>query len=160
MPQLYFEDFASGSVSEFGTRVVTAAEIIEFAATYDPQPMHLDPDVARESMLGAHAASGWHACCVLMRMISDGFLLRSSFLGAPGIEEVRWLAPLKAGESITVRATVLEKRVSQSRPGVGFIKFMFEIVDPAGVRVMTMAASPMFALRDAAAKAAIPQAPA
>jgi len=72
--------------------------------------MHLDEAAASASMLGSLAASGWHSCCLLMRMISDGFLGQSQFLGAPGVDEVRWLRPLRAGESIRVRATVLETR--------------------------------------------------
>jgi acyl dehydratase len=135
-------------VIEFGPRLVTAAEIVEFAAEYDPQPMHLDEAVARASMLGAHAASGWHSCCLLMSMIGDGLLRQSSFMGAPGVEEVRWRAPLKAGETITVRATVLDKRVSRSRPDMGLVKFQFELCDSAGMRLLTMIVSPMFALRE------------
>jgi len=85
--QRYWEDFSPGSVSEFGPRLVTRDEIVEFAAAFDPQPMHLDEAAARASMLGSLAASGWHSCCLLMRMISDGFLAQSHFLGAPGVDE-------------------------------------------------------------------------
>ena len=99
-------------------------------------------------MLGSLAASGWHSCCLLMRMISDGFLGQSQFLGAPGVDVVRWLRPLRAGESIRVRATVLETRASNSRPQLGFVKFLFELLDSSGNVLMTLTVNPMFARRD------------
>ena len=153
MHQLYWEDFTPGNVAEYGPRLVTREEIVAFAAEFDPQPMHLDEAVAAASMLGGLAASGWHSCCLLMRMLSDGFLGRSSFLGAPGVEEVRWLAPLRPGAAVTARATVVETRASRSRPDIGLVKFLFELVDPAGTRLMTMTVNPMFARRRTSAAA-------
>jgi acyl dehydratase len=152
VPQRHWEDFSPGGVSEFGPRLVSRDEIVEFAAAFDPQPMHLDEAAARASMLGSLAASGWHSCCLLMRMISDGFLAQSHFLGAPGVDEVRWLRPLRAGEGIRVRATVLETRASRSRPQLGFVKFLFELLDSSGAVVMTLTVSPMFARRDATSR--------
>ena len=143
----YWEDFSPGSVSEYGPRRVTSEEIVEFASAFDPQPMHLDATAASASMLGGLAASGWHSCCLLMRMLSDGLLAQTSFVGAPGIEEVRWLAPLRAGETITLRARVLETRASRSRPDMGFVKFLFELFDSGDKRLMTLTVSPMFARR-------------
>jgi acyl dehydratase len=143
----HWEDFTPGSVFESEPRRVTREEIVEFAAAYDPQPMHLDEEAARASMLGALAASGWHSCCLLMRLLSDSFLGQSRFMGAPGIEEVRWLKPLRPGESIRARATVLEARPSRSRPQLGFVKFLFELVDSSGASLMTLTVSPMFARR-------------
>ncbi len=147
MHRLYWEDFTVGSVTEYGPRTITREEIVAFAAEFDPQPMHLDEAAASASMLGGLAASGWHSCCLLMRMLSDGFLLNSSFMGAPGVEEVRWHAPIRAGERLTARATVIETRPSHSRPQMGFVKFRFELVDPAGARLMTLTVSPMFERR-------------
>ena len=147
MPQHHWEDFTPGSVLEFAPRQVTREEIIEFAAAFDPQPMHLDEEAARASMLGGLAASGWHSCCLLMRLLSDGFLGQSHFLGAPGIEEVRWLKPLRPGESVRARATVLETRPSRSRPQLGFVKFLFELIDSSGASLMTLTVNPMFARR-------------
>jgi acyl dehydratase len=137
-------------VSEYGPRLVTRDEIVEFAAAFDPQPMHLDEAAAEASMLGGLAASGWHSCCLLMRMLSDGFIASSRFMGAPGVEEARWLAPLRPGDTVTARATVLERRASRSRPELGFVKFLFELNDTSGRPLMTMAVSPMFARRSAA----------
>jgi acyl dehydratase len=150
--QRYFEDFVPGSVSEFGPRLVTREEIVDFAAAFDPQPMHLDEAAAHASMLGTLAASGWHSCCLLMRMLSDGFISQAHFMGAPGVEEVRWLAPLRAGETVRARATVLEARPSRSRPQLGFVKFLFELIDSSNTRVMTMNVSPMFARRHVGAE--------
>lgn len=153
MSQRHWEDFSPGSVLEFGPRLVTREEIVEFAAAFDPQPMHLDEAAARESMLGSLAASGWHSCCLLMRMLSDGFISGLSFMGAQGVEEVRWLAPLRPGETVRARATVLETRPSRRRPQLGLVKFLFELIDSSGARVMTLTMSPMFARRDAPAGA-------
>ena len=153
MPRYYFEDFNPGDVAELGPRVVTREEIIAFASEFDPQPFHLDEDAGRASVMGGLAASGWHTCCIVMRMITDGVLVHSHFLGAPGVEEVRWLAPLLAGTEVRVRTRVLDKRVSRSRPDMGFVSFEFELVDASGKLLMTQRVKPMFGLRDPAAAA-------
>ena len=110
MPKFYFEDFPPGRTAEYGPRRVTREEIIAFAAQFDPQPMHLDEEAARATMLGGLGASGWHSCCVMMRMIADGLLLDAASMGAPGIDEVHWLTPVRPGDRLTVRGTVLETR--------------------------------------------------
>jgi acyl dehydratase len=147
MTKLYWEDFKTGAVTEYGPRLVTREEIVAFAAEFDPQPMHLDEETARATMLGGLAASGWHTCCLAMRIIADGFILNSSSMGAPGIEEVKWLAPLRPGSNLIVRAHVLETRASKSRPEMGVVKFLFETLDGNGTLVMTMATSLMFRRR-------------
>src|SRR3989442_5172466 len=93
VPRLHWEDFSPGQVIECGSRLITRAEIVGFAAEYDPQPMHLDEAAARATLFGGLVASGWHSCCVLMRMLSDDFLRDASFMGAPGVEEAKRLAP-------------------------------------------------------------------
>jgi acyl dehydratase len=145
--QLFWEDFVAGSVAEYGPRILTRDEIVAFAAAFDPQPMHLDEAAASASMLGGLAASGWHSCCVLMRMLSDGFITRANFLGAPGVEEVNWLIPVRAGEALMARATVAETRVSHSRPQMGWVKFRFDLLDAAGRRLMTMTMNLMLGRR-------------
>jgi acyl dehydratase len=151
--RLHWEDFNPGSVIECGSRLVTREQILAFAAEFDPQPMHLDEAAASASLLGGLSASGWHSCCILMRMLTDSFIGASSFLGSPGVEEVRWVAPLRPGERVTARTTVLETRVSKSRPQMGFVKFRFELLDAAGKQIMTLVVSPMFGRRDAHAAA-------
>jgi acyl dehydratase len=153
----HWEDFSPGQVEEFGPRTITREEIVEFAAEFDPQPFHLDEEAARQSMLGGLCASGWHSCCILMKMISDGFLYRTAFLGAPGIEEVRWLAPVRPGTALTARASVVETRPSRSRPDIGFVKFRFELVDPGKTPLMTLVVSPMIGRREMSQAQAAPQ---
>ena len=148
MARTHWEDFAPGQVTEFGPRVITREEIIGFAAEFDPRPMHLDEEAAGDSLLGGLAASGWHSCCIMMRMISDGMLDGSSFMGAPGVEEVRWLAPVRPGERLTVRATVVETRASRSRPDMGFVKFRYELFGSAERKLMTLVVSPMIGRRN------------
>ncbi len=102
-------------------------------------------------MFGGLVASGWHSCCILMRMLTDSLLNEASFMGAPGVEEVKWLAPVRPGDRIAARATVLETRASRSRPDMGFVKFRFELVDAADKPVMILIVSPMFGRRPAGA---------
>lgn len=147
MSRLHWEDFKPGQVTEHGPRRITREEIIAFAAEFDPQPMHLDEEAAAASMLGGLAASGWHTCCIVMRMISDGLLERTAFLGAPGIEEVRWLAPVRPGELLKLRVTVVETRASRSRPDMGFVKLHYELFGTGDQLLMTLAVNPMFARR-------------
>ena len=138
MPKYYFEDFAPGWTTEFGPRRITREEIIGFAAQYDPQPMHLDEEAARHTMLGGLAASGWHTCCIMMKMIADGLLLDAASMGAPGIEEVKWLKPVRPGDALTVRGTVTGSRASQSKPDRGFVTFFWEVFNDRGDLVMTL----------------------
>lgn len=149
MSKLYFEDFIVGKVTEYGPRLVTREEIIAFAAEFDPQPMHLDEEAARHSLLGGLAASGWHSCAIFMRMLCDAFLLNSSCMGSPGVEEVKWLRPVRPGDELTMRATVQETRESKSRPNTGFVKIFFELFNAAGECVMTVRPVIMFAKRSA-----------
>jgi acyl dehydratase len=141
---VHWEDFRPGQVIECGSRLVTRQEIIGFAAEYDPQPMHLDEQAARSSLLGGLIASGWHSCCILMRMLSDSFIGHADFMGAAGVEEVNWLAPLRPGERIRGRAIVLETRASRSRPERGYVKFRFELIDAREKPILTLLVSPMF----------------
>jgi len=145
---MHWEDFESGAVAVYGPRLVTREEIVAFAAEFDPQPMHLDEAAASATLLGGLGASGWHSCCLVMRMICDGFILDSSSMGGPGIEEVRWLAPLRPGTRIRVRSTVNDKRESKSRPDMGLVKFTFEVLDEADAPLTTMTTTLMFGRRE------------
>jgi acyl dehydratase len=147
VPRLHWEDFSPGQITDCGSRVVTREDIVAFAAEFDPQPMHLDELAARATPLGGLVASGWHSCCILMRMLTDGLLNDTRFMGAPGVEEVKWLAPLRPGERVTVRATVLETRPSGSRPDMGFVKFRLELIGTGDKPVMALVVSPMFGRR-------------
>src|SRR5215471_18438982 len=144
---LHFEDFAAGNVATYGPRTIAREEILAFAAEFDPQPMHTDEEAARTTMLGGLVASGWHTCALSMRMMADGFVLASASMGSPGVEEVRWLKPVRPGDSLTLRATVIEMRPSGSRPGMGFIKFRYEILDQSDTCVMSLVSTMMIARR-------------
>ena len=151
MPKFYFEDFAPGWTAEYGPRRVTREEMIGFAAQYDPQPMHLDEEAARHTMLGGLGASGWHTCAVMMRMIADGLLLDAASMGAPGVEEVKWLKPVRPGDSLTVRGNVLGSRASQSKPDRGFVTFHWDVFNDRGDKVMTLVCPQMLMRRNGAA---------
>jgi acyl dehydratase len=147
MPTHYWEDFKPGAVAVYGPRLVTREEIVAFAAEFDPQPMHLDEAAASATLLGGLGASGWHTCCLLMRIIADGFILDSSSMGGPGVDEVRWLKPLRPGTTIRVRATVLDTRTSGSRPDMGLVKFLFEVIDEMDATLTTLGTTLMFGRR-------------
>jgi acyl dehydratase len=135
---LHYEDFAVGETRDLGSYHVTADEIISFAREFDPQPFHLDETEGRASVLGALAASGWHSCAMLMRMMVDGYLGRTAGMGSPGIENLRWLKPVLAGETLAGRMTVMEKRVSKSRPEMGLVTMRWEMLNGAGEAKLDM----------------------
>jgi len=138
VPKFYFEDFSTDWTAEYGPRRVTREEIVGFAAQYDPQPMHLDEEAARQTMLGGLAASGWHTCAIMMKMIADGLLLDTASMGAPGIDEVKWLRPVRPGDSLTVRGSVTAVRASQSKQDRGFVTFFWEVFNDRDERMMTL----------------------
>jgi acyl dehydratase len=129
---LTFEDFPPGHFGTFGPRRVTREEMLAFAAEFDPQPMHLDEEAASRSMLNGLSGSGWHLCSIMMRMMVDGFIGRSASLGSPGVDEVRWLAPFRPGDDLTLDIDVVEARVSRSRPETGIVTFKAVVRNAAG----------------------------
>lgn len=135
--KLGLEDFPPGHFGTFGPHHVSRDEIIAFAAEFDPQPMHLDEEAARHSMLQGLAGSGWHLCSIMMRMMCDGFLLRTACLGSPGVDEVRWLAPLRPGDDLTMDVEIVGNRVSASKPDRGFAQMVNQIRNADGVPLLT-----------------------
>lgn len=146
-----FEDFEEGGTIALGSKIVTAAEIVEFAGEFDPQPMHLDEEAGKASILGGLAASGWHTCCMFMRMMCDGFLLDSTSQGSPGLDYVRWKKPVLAGDTLSGRSTIIAKRSSKSKPGLGLVTVMSELVNQRGETVLELQNTGMFLTREAAA---------
>ena len=140
MPPIHhtFDTLAPGDEIDLGSRQVTEAEIIAFARDFDPQPFHIDPDAADASIFGGIIASGWHTCALTMRLLVDGFLSHADSMGSPGVEQIRWLRPVRPGDTLTARIRVLEKRPSQSKPDRGSIKSLTEVTNQAGDLVMTM----------------------
>jgi acyl dehydratase len=147
MPRIYFEDVVEGSVDTFGPRALTREEIIAYAAEYDPQPMHLDEEAARHTILGGLAASGWHTCCFMMRMMYDYVVKDTASLGSPGVDEVKWRKPVRPGVPLTLRRTILGKRRSNSRPEMGLVHTRWELIDPQGETLAELTSSLMVALR-------------
>lgn len=146
--RICYEDFEVGRARTFGPRRVTREEIIEFATEFDPQPMHLDEEAAAKSMLKGLSGSGWHTCAIMMRMIFDGLLHESSSLGAPGVDEMRWIRPMRPDDELTIRLTCLEKRESKSRPHVGLVRHNLEMTNAKGEVVMTSSYSGFFGKRN------------
>jgi acyl dehydratase len=132
MMKLTFEDFKLGRFGSFGPRRVTREEILAFAAEFDPQPMHLDEEAAKCAMLEGLSGSGWHLCSIMMRMMFDGFIGRSASLGSPGVNELRWLTPLRPDDELTLDIDVAEARVSRSRPETGIVTFHGVVRNAAG----------------------------
>ena len=137
-PVFYFEDFEIGRITELGSVTVTDAEIREFATRFDPQPFHVDPVAAADSMFGGIIASGWHTCSMMMRLAVDGYLHQSASLGSPGVDEVRWLKPVRAGDVLKVRSCVLDAVPSTSRPDRGVIYSLWEAFNQHGELVTTI----------------------
>lgn len=150
MPKRHFEDFAVGETIRLPERHVGRAEIIAFAAEFDPQPFHLDERSAPTEMTSGLSASGWHVCALLMRMLCDGFLVESSSMGSPGIETLKWRRPVRPGDRLGGAVTVLEARASASRPEMGIVRFRSEVTNQAGETVLVMEC-PIFFRRGATA---------
>ena len=143
----YWEDFPVGQVREFGALPVTREGIIAFARQFDPQPFHLDDAAGEAGLFGGLAASGWHTCAMAMRMMCDDYLLESSSLGSPGIDNLRWLKPVRPGDPLSVRLSVLEARPTASRPTVGLVSSKWEVMNQHREVVLTMQGWGMFGRR-------------
>ncbi len=118
-----------GSVYEFGSILMEEKEMIDFATRYDPQAFHTDPDAARKSVFGGLIASGWHTGAVSMRLIVDHYLSRVASLGSLGIDEMRWLKPVRPRDELSIRVTVLQVRLSQSKPDRGIVRSLVEVMN-------------------------------
>jgi len=126
-----------GSVRTSGTVLVTEEEIIEFAKRYDPQVFHTDPVAARDSIYGGLVASGWHTAAMAMRLIVENYLSGVASVGSPGVDEVRWLKPVRPGDKLSVRVTVLEARRSESKPDRGIVRSLVEVLNQDMAVVMS-----------------------
>lgn len=146
-PEVYWEDLTPGMIIDLGTYEVTREEILEFARRYDPQPFHTDEEAAGESIFGGLIASGWHTCAMMMRLLCDGLLLRSASLGSPGVDEVRWLRPVRPGDTLGATMEVVESRASTSKPDRGVIRSRWEVRNQQAEVVMTMEGMGMYRRR-------------
>jgi len=143
----YFDDFAPGQDIDLGTRTVTEEEIVAFARAYDPQPFHVDRDAAAHSIYGGVIASGWHTCGMMMRMVVDGLLNRSASMGSPGLDGVRWLAPVRAGDTLNVRYQTVQVKASRSKPDRGVVWSKWVAINQHGQTVCTVEGMGMFGRR-------------
>ncbi len=136
----YFEDYQAGSMHEFGPISVTEEEIIEFSKRYDPQPFHTDPQAAKQSVFGGLIASGWHTAGLMMRLFVEHYLSRVASLASPGIDQLRWNAPVRPGDELRVRITVEQTKHSRSKPDRGVVISFIEVLNQDHQVVMTMKA--------------------
>jgi acyl dehydratase len=143
----YWEDFPVGMVREFGGLTLTKKEILRFGRQYDPQPFHVDEEAAKQTVFGELIASGWQTCAAAMRMMCDEYLLDSASAGSPGVEQIRWTAPVRPGDTLRLRLTVLEARVLQSKPNIGLVRNKWEMFNQKNEQVMQMEGYGMFLRR-------------
>ncbi len=145
----YFEDFKVGDVYEFGGHVVTEEAILRFAAEFDPQPFHVDKAAAAESIYGGLIASGFHTASLMMRIMWDHLLSDSASLGSGGLDEIRWYKPVRPGDILRLRMTVLETIPSKDKPR-GTMRSVNEILNQDGEVVMSIKGTGMYRTRPAA----------
>lgn len=145
----YFEDYEVGASYEFAPVPVTEAEIVEFAERFDPQTFHIDPARAERSIYGGIIASGWHTGSIAMRLLVENFLSSVASMGSPGVDELRWPRPVRPGDELSLRVTVLEARRSESKPDRGIVKSHSEVFNQHGEVVMEMKAVNFFGCRAA-----------
>ena len=157
MPIQYFEDLEPGTVLDFGAMTIDKDEVIAFAKEFDPQVFHLDEEKAKATMLAGLSASGWHTTALMMSMCYDAFIKNSSSQGAPGVDEVRWMKPVRPGDVLSGRRHILAKRVSQSRPEIGFVTMQIDTLNQRGELVMMQKFSSMLGLRSFKHNDAAPQ---
>jgi acyl dehydratase len=140
MSLLHLDDFEAGQVYELGTFNFTKDAILAFAQDFDPQPFHVDEDAAAKSNYGGLIASGWHTGSVFMRLLVDGLLHRCSGMGSPGVDEMRWLAPVRPGDTLSARLEVDKVRPSKSKPDRGFVVTRGTLTNQDGEDVFSLRA--------------------
>ena len=143
----YFEDYIPGSVYEFGSIVVEEKDIIDFAKKFDPQAFHVDSDKAMKGPFGGLIASGWHTTAITMRLLVDNYISRVASMGSPGSGSIRWLRPVRPGDVLSIRVTVLKTTRSRLKPDRGIIRSFVKTMNQSGEVVMTRTAIGIFRCR-------------
>lgn len=141
---MYFEDFAVGQKTQFGSYLVTEEEVVEFAEKYDPQYFHLDHEAAKQSLFGGLCASGWNTAAIFMRMLIDSLPEDHGSLGSPGVDNLRWLKPVYPGFILSVKGEVLSCRELDSKPGVGIVSMAYTVINQHNEEVMTLTSNAFF----------------
>ena len=144
----YFEDYVTGSVHEFGSVTVEKEEIIDFARRFDPQVFHTDPELAKSTIYGGLIASGWHTSGLMMRLFADHYLSKVASLGSPGVDELRWKIPVRPGDELSIRVTVLGTKRSLSKPDRGIVRSFIEVINQNREVVMSIKAINLFLCRE------------
>ncbi len=156
MTERYFQDYVPGTTSEHGPILVEEAEVLDFARRFDPQPFHVDAEAAAAGPFGSLIASGWHSCALMMRLLAQEYLSPASSLGSPGMDELRWIRPVRPGDVLTLRATVRNARLSRSKPDRGLVTTGVELVNQSGDVVLTLIAMNLIRVRPDQASASAP----
>ena len=144
----YFEDLEIGRTQSFGNRAVIREEVMEFAAKYDPQAFHLDDEAAAKTHFGRLSASGWHTCAMVMSMLVENLQInKQAGLGSPGVDELRWLKPVYPGDTLRCESEILSKRVSTTKPEMGFFKSKLTVFNQDDQPVMSMISNGIIATR-------------
>jgi acyl dehydratase len=141
-----FADFHPGQVIEAGPYALSEAEVLQFATAYDPQWFHIDPEAAAKGPFGGLIASGWNTCGIAMRLVADAALQGSESFASPGLAYVKWPYPVRPGDLLTVRATVLDTRRASSRPSLGILRWRWQLFNASGVEVLDLEATSLFDL--------------
>ncbi len=149
MSTIYFEDMTVGKSYEFEGPTLTEADIIEFALKYDPQPFHIDPEEAKDTFFKGLAASGWQTAGIYMKMLVDGLLNQTVSMGSPGVDQLRWVKPVRPGDTLKAQFTIIEARPSTSRPDMGIIRSESQVFNQHNEVVMTLTNSGFFGRRPA-----------
>ncbi len=146
--QRYFEDYVPGSVFEYGSIAVTEDEILDFAKRFDPQSIHTDPHAAKEGPFGGLIASGWHTAAIMMRLFVQHYLSHVASMASPGIDELRWLLPVRPGDSLSIKVSVLEANRSRSKPDRGLVRSFIEVLNQNREVVMSLKAMNILRCRE------------
>ncbi|MCG8445957.1 MAG: MaoC family dehydratase [Hyphomicrobiales bacterium] len=146
--ELWFEDFEKGNTVPLADYEISREEIIDFAVRFDPQPIHTDEDAARETIVEGLCASGWHTCAIFMRMMCGGFLLNAKGLGSPGVDNAKWIRPVRAGDRLSGSGTVESARASTSRPEIGICVIAYRVKNQHGEDVFAIDCRHIFARRN------------
>lgn len=148
--QRSFEDYVPGAVHEFGPIAVEEDEVIAFARRFDPQDFHTDPEAARHTIFGGIIASGWHTGSLMMRLYADHYLAKGASLSSPGLDELRWVRPVRPGDRLSIRVTIREAKRSRSKPDRGMVWSLIEVLNQEAEVVMSMTAMNLFRCRESA----------
>jgi acyl dehydratase len=144
----YYEDYQTGAIYEYGYATVAEEEILDFARRFDPQPFHADPHLASDGPFGGLIASGWHTAGILMRLFADHYLSRVASLGSPGVDELRWTTPVRPGDTLRLKTTIIETRPSRSKPDRGLVHTRAELLNQDNRTVLSMTAINILQLRE------------